>query len=79
MLDELGPDSEVNLQTKISSIIPDDFVLPDEYATKHATLEDALGHVLGIATSNSCYGGECYTVRDAVRCLRHLPMKHELR
>ena len=79
VLEDLGPESGITLKTKIASIIPDDFVLPDEYATQHATLEDALGHNLGVAAANVCYGGDGYTVRDAVRCLRHLTMKYELR
>ncbi|EON97129.1 putative penicillin-binding protein [Phaeoacremonium minimum UCRPA7] len=69
----------VTLQTRISSIIPDDFVLPDTYATAHATIEDALAHRLGFIGHDLCYGGPNYTVRDVVRALRHLPMAEELR
>lgn len=51
----------------------------DEYATVRATLEDALGHRLGVGANDALYGGEGYTVRDAVRALGYLPMVAELR
>ncbi|KAK2592732.1 hypothetical protein QQS21_009575 [Conoideocrella luteorostrata] len=70
---------DIGLNAKISSIIPDDFVLQDEYATRHATLQDALCHVLGVASAEGCYGGEGYTLSEAIRSLRHLPMSGELR
>lgn len=79
VLDELDPNRGITLDTKISSILPDDFVLADEYATKHATLGDALAHVLGVTSTNGSYGGKGYMLRDAVRSLRHLEMNHELR
>lgn len=82
VLNELqqGSASEpVTLQTRISSIIPDDFVLSDGYATTHATIEDALAHRLGLVGHDMIYGGANYTVRDVVRALRHLPMAEELR
>lgn len=72
------PDN-ITLKTKLRALIPEDFALADEHATAHATLEDALGHRLGVGANDSVYGGEGYTVRDAVRALRHLPMVAELR
>ncbi|KAJ6440606.1 penicillin-binding protein [Purpureocillium lavendulum] len=79
VLEELGdgPDA-ITLKTKIASIVPD-FVLQDDYATTHATLEDALSHLLGVGNHNLSYGGEGYTVLDSVRSLRHLSMTAELR
>ncbi|KAH8890346.1 beta-lactamase/transpeptidase-like protein [Thozetella sp. PMI_491] len=75
-----NPEAEpITLQSKIASIIPDDFVLPDAYATAHATLGDALGHLLGVGDHNLNYGGEGYTLRDAIRSMRHLAMTAELR
>ena len=62
----------LNLDTKISSIIRDDFMLPDEYATTHATLADALTHQLGSPPHHASYGGKGYTAKDATRALRHL-------
>ncbi len=76
VLEELG--DPANLKTKIASITPD-FALQDDYATAHATLEDALSHLLGVGNHNLSYGGEGYTVLDAVRSLRHLAMTAELR
>lgn len=35
-------------ETKICSIIRDDFVLQDEWATNHLTLEDAVCHRTGM-------------------------------
>ena len=69
----------LQLTTKISSIIPGDFVTQDEYATSHATLEDALTHRLGFPSHEASYGGKNYTARDATRALRYLHMNSELR
>lgn len=80
--EQIQSEKPITLKTRISSIIPDDFVLADEYATAHATLEDALCHRLGLGPSNLNYGGEKfedYTLRDAIRSLRHLAMTEELR
>jgi CubicO group peptidase (beta-lactamase class C family) len=68
----------LTLNSKINSIIPD-FSLPDDYATTHATLNDALAHVLGTGSHILSCGGEGYTLRDAVQSLRHLPMSAEFR
>lgn len=68
----------LTLNSKIKSTIPD-FSLPDDYATTHATLNDALAHVLGTGSHILSYGGEGQTLRDAVRSLRHLPMSAEFR
>lgn len=80
VLEELAGDQKaIDLKTKISSIIPNDFVLQDEYATRHATLEDALVHLLGVGAQNSSYGGKDFTLCDAIRSLRHLAMTADLR
>lgn len=73
----LLPDN-ITLKTKIQSIVAE-FALADEHAGAHATIEDALGHRLGVAAMEDVYGGEGYTVRDAVRALKHMPMVAELR
>ena len=57
----------------------EDFVLPDEYASTHATIEDALSHRTGMPRHDFSYGGANTTVRDVVRNLRHLPMTAEIR
>ena len=63
--------------TPVSSLIREDFVLSDAWATDHITLEDALshrtgypGHTMGINNSDP---------RECVRRLRHLPMSAEPR
>ncbi|TVY34820.1 Protein flp, partial [Lachnellula subtilissima] len=70
--------------TPISSLIREDFVLPDLYSTEHVTIEDALSHRTGMpAHDASCGGtdekGEKRGVRDLVRSLRHLPLTAPLR
>ena len=57
----------------------EDFVLPDEYATAHVTLEDALSHRTGMPRHDYSYSEPNVTVRDVVRNLRHLPMTAEIR
>lgn len=80
MAEQSKKSDAVTLKTKISSILREDFVLRDEYATAHATLEDALTHVLGVGPHDSFnYGGDGYSLKDAVRSMRHLSMTAELR
>ena len=57
----------------------EDFVLPDEYITTHATIEDALSHRTGMPRHDLSYGRANFTVRDIVQNLRHLPMTAEIR
>ncbi|KAJ5671237.1 hypothetical protein N7507_000364 [Penicillium longicatenatum] len=64
--------------TPLSELIPGDFVVQDEYATSHITLEDALSHRTGLPGHMISLGREG-TVRDIVRNLRHLPMDKEIR
>ena len=68
---------DIGWDTPVSSLIRDDFVLADAWATDHITLEDALshrtgypGHTMGINNSDP---------RECVRRLRHLPMSAEPR
>lgn len=65
--------------TPLAKLIREDFVLPDEYTTLHATLEDALSHRTGMPRHDFSYGGANVTVRDVVQNLRHLPMTAEIR
>lgn len=60
-------------------MVREDFVLPDEYATSHVTIEDALSHRTGMPRHDLSYGGLNVTVRDVVRNLRQLPMTAEIR
>ena len=70
--------------TTISSLIRDDFVLPDEWATGHITLDDAVSHRTGVvghdlATVASNASNAATAVRDTVRNLRNLPGNSEPR
>ncbi|KAH8897521.1 beta-lactamase/transpeptidase-like protein [Thozetella sp. PMI_491] len=67
------PDRKVDWKTPIADILPDDFVLQDEWATNHLTLEDALTHRSGMGRHDRAYGGKDATVKDLVRSMRHLP------
>ncbi|OAR02021.1 hypothetical protein LLEC1_01619 [Akanthomyces lecanii] len=70
-------------QTPISSIIRDDFVVGDEWATAHLTLEDAVSHRTGVAGHIDAYpntlNGTLATSQDITRLLRHLPLTYEPR
>ncbi|KAK6221273.1 penicillin-binding [Colletotrichum tabaci] len=63
-------------QTPVSSILRDDFVLSDDWATAHVTLEDALSHRTGYPRHDLA---SARTARDTVRLLRHLPLAAEPR
>jgi CubicO group peptidase (beta-lactamase class C family) len=63
--------------TPISSILPDDFVLQEEWSTKHITLEDAASHRTGMPRHDFSWArsvnGKPVTNKDNVRNLRNLP------
>ncbi|KAJ5780575.1 Peptidase S12 Pab87-related C-terminal [Penicillium paradoxum] len=68
--------SPIDWDTSLSSIIPDDFVLGNEYATKNITLEDALSHRSGMPEhmwSYALFPRET-TPGSVVRAMRHLPL-----
>ncbi|PYI07577.1 beta-lactamase/transpeptidase-like protein [Aspergillus sclerotiicarbonarius CBS 121057] len=68
---------QVQWDTPISQLIRDDFVLHDEHATTHTTIEDALSHRSGLARHDQAYGNHLprdTAVREIVRQLRHLPL-----
>ena len=65
--------------TPISSLVRDDFVLPDDYATIHTTLEDALSHRTGMPRHDISNAGTNQSVEAVVRLLRYLPMTAPLR
>jgi CubicO group peptidase (beta-lactamase class C family) len=60
----------------MSHLLRDDFVLSDEWATEHITIEDALSHRTGYPRHDLAFAD---TVREKVRLLRHLPMSAEPR
>ena len=65
--------------TPLSTIIRDDFVLADEYATNHVTIEDSLSHRAGLGRYDLSYGGPADTPKKITRSLRHFPMSNKLR
>lgn len=80
LIEESANDSTpLTLKTKISSLIRDEFVLPDDYATTHVTLEDALSHRTGMPRHDYSYGEENQTIETLARRLRYLPMTAEIR
>ncbi|CEJ58959.1 hypothetical protein PMG11_07598 [Penicillium brasilianum] len=83
-------DQPLSWKTPICSLIRADFVLQDEWATNHITLEDALCHRTGLAKHDNAYpryirpegfGGpqRLITLQEMVRSLRYLPMASEPR
>ncbi|KAL8700250.1 MAG: hypothetical protein Q9201_005547 [Fulgogasparrea decipioides] len=77
--DSANSSDPVTWRTPISSLIREDFVLPDEYATAHITLEDAASHRTGMPRHDSSYGGPGFELRDVVQNLRNLPLTAEIR
>jgi len=75
--------SHIEWDTPISDLIRDDFVLENDYATNHITIEDALSHRSGMPRHDLSYGGHIdgrkFTPKDLVRSLRHLPLTAEPR
>lgn len=73
--------------TPVHDIIPEDFVLADDWATTHITIEDALSHRTGLPRHDKASthrvpsggggggnGTRAASVRDGVRFLRYLPL-----
>ncbi|KAJ4326164.1 hypothetical protein N0V84_003214 [Fusarium piperis] len=82
------PALEKGWQTTISSILREDFVLQDEWATNHLTLEDAVAHRTGMPRHDQSMsrlvddgngGKRLATVKDVTRNLRNLPLSQEPR
>ena len=70
---------KITFATPLSEIIRDDFVLSDEYATTHLTIEDALSHRTGMSRHDLTYGGPIDTPQKVVRSMRYLPLTSEPR
>lgn len=77
------PDQPVTWKTPVKDMLGDDFILLDDWATTHLTLEDALSHRTGMGRHDRSlaqhYDGHRATIKDAVRSLRHLPLTAEPR
>ncbi|KAJ3495465.1 hypothetical protein NLG97_g3378 [Lecanicillium saksenae] len=69
--------------TPIADVIPDDFVLTDDWATRHVTIEDGISHRTGLPRHDLSWShttkGLRTPVRDVVRSLRNLPLTAEPR
>lgn len=73
-------DDKISWSTPMADIIRDDFVLADPVMTNEISLEDCVSHRSGLPRHELSYGwSKAYTVRDAVRNLRHLPAHHTIR
>lgn len=77
--DSANSSNPLSWRTPLSSLIREDFVLPDEYATAHVSLEDAASHRTGMPRHDASYGGIGSELREVVRNLRHLPVTAEIR
>lgn len=73
------PIKQIQWDTPISSLIPDDFVLSDSYATSHTTLIDALSHRVGLPPFDPLYFDTNTSVKDVTRKLRYLNFVKEFR
>ncbi|KAI5271021.1 beta-lactamase family protein [Aureobasidium subglaciale] len=69
---------EITWTTPLSKLLPEDFVMPTEEATRNVTVEDMLCHRTGMARHDLSYvgvnGEQPDTPRSVTRSLRHLPM-----
>ena len=79
LIDNSSSYSDIQWSTPISELIRDDFVLENEYATTHTTIEDALSHRSGLPRHDMSYGGTKATVKSTVRDLRYLALTAEPR
>ena len=74
---------QVQWNTPIHQLIPEDFVLENEYATSHITIEDALSHRSGMPRHDQAYGdtasGQKATVKYMIQSMRHIPLTAEPR
>jgi CubicO group peptidase (beta-lactamase class C family) len=63
--------------TPVVSLIPEDFVLENDYATQNITLEDALSHRSGMPEHGwtvAFMRKKDTTMQDAVQAMKHLPL-----
>jgi len=60
----------VNWDTPLAKIIPEDFVLDDEYLTQQVTIKDALSHRTGMPGHGLVL--QNYPIKQSTRNLRHL-------
>lgn len=76
LVDNASDYSSVGWKTPMSQLLREDFVLSDDWATAHITVEDALCHRTGYPMHDYSFATD---TRGWVRNLRHLPMSAEPR
>jgi CubicO group peptidase (beta-lactamase class C family) len=78
LVDQSHDYSGVQWSTAVSSLLPDSFVLSDEWATAHITVGDALCHRTGYPRHD--YAGPFLNSSvNMLRSFRHLPLANEPR
>ncbi|KAG9604015.1 beta-lactamase/transpeptidase-like protein, partial [Aureobasidium melanogenum] len=73
---------EISWSSPLSTLLPGDFALQDDYYTSHITLEDALSHRSGLPRHDLAYGwseGKDPDALDIIRTMKHLPLTAEPR
>ncbi|KAJ5970767.1 Peptidase S12 Pab87-related C-terminal [Penicillium vulpinum] len=69
--------SPIDWDTPVASLIPEDFVLENDYATKNITLEDALSHRSGMPENGwtlALFSKKGPTPRSIVRAMQYMPL-----
>ena len=79
LIEDQTPVPGLQWTTPINKLIREDFVLSDDHATTHTTIEDALSHRTGLAGHDLIYGRPGDTPSDVVARLRYLPLTREPR
>ncbi|KAK4865304.1 hypothetical protein LT330_009415 [Penicillium expansum] len=75
--DSKATESPIDWDTPVASLIPEDFILENEYATNNITLEDALSHRSGMPEHNwtlALFSKQDATPGSAVRAMRYMPL-----
>jgi CubicO group peptidase (beta-lactamase class C family) len=76
-IEQIPPD--LSWTSTISSVIPEDFALENDYATSHVTFEDALSNRSGLPDHLKSFKPKTTSLQDGVRSLRHLPLAADMR
>ncbi|KAK6077042.1 Protein flp [Seiridium cupressi] len=76
LIDNTSDYSSIQWTTPISSLMPEEFVLSDEWASRHITIEDALSHRTGYPRHDLSISK---TTEELVHRLRYLPLSAEPR
>lgn len=69
----------IDWSTSLRDLIGENFVLQDEYATHHITLQDALSHRTGLPRHDMSWVNGDATLPGMVHRLRYLPLHNEVR